>query len=387
VHWPSTPIEHLQAFRPPFCPWPACPAHRPRGRSFSYSRSGFYASKRRPRVPRFRCRTCRRRFSRQTFATSYYLKRPELLLPVAASLQAGSAHRQIARTLRCAPSTVTRLSSRLGRHCLLLLARSLDQVKGRLSESVVIDHFETFEFSQDLPVGVATAVGSTSWFLYGVDPAPHRRGGTISAAQGRRLNKRPPRRTRGGYLASSRRTMRLLAALAHSTQPLEIVGDGHPAYASAARHLSRSREVVLRSYPNPNRGPKGSPRTPEAVRRDRAMFPADQLHALMRHSLAHHRRETIAFARRVNAMMERLFVAAVWRNFVKGRSERKPDPATPAMRLDLAEEAWSWRRVFSRRLFATREKVPKTWRELYRKDWTSEVLARNARHRLSRAYS
>jgi len=386
MHWPSTPVERLQAFRPPFCPWPSCPAHRSRSRRFSFTHHGTYASKRRPRVPRYRCLTCHKTFSRQTFATSYYLKRPELLLPVAAGLQAGSAHRQIARCLGCNPSTVTRLSSRLGRHCLLLLARSLDHLTGRLSEPVVLDHFETFEFSQDLPVAVATAVGSESWFVYGVDAAPHRRAGRITPAQKKRLAKRLKRRTHGGYRSSSRRTLRLLERLPDASQPLVIVGDGHPSYAYAATLVSQTRPVVLRSFPNPKRGPKGSPRTPEAVRRDRAMFPVDLLHALMRHSLAHHRRETIAFARRVNAMMERVFVAAVWRNFVKGRSERKPDPTTPAMKVGLTETAWSWRRVFSRRLFAAREKVPRTWRELYRKDWEREVLPTNAHHRLSRAY-
>src|SRR6185295_19715620 len=100
----------------------------------------------RRRVPRFRCKSCGRTFSRQSFGTSYYLKRPELLLPVAAGLVAGSAHRQIARSFGCAPSTVTRLSARLGRHALLLQARALSRLP-LLDETVVIDHFETFEFS------------------------------------------------------------------------------------------------------------------------------------------------------------------------------------------------------------------------------------------------
>jgi len=190
----------------------------------------------------------------------------------------------------------------------------------------------------------------------------------------------------GGYPASSRRTFSLLGRLAARGQPLEIAGDGHPAYRSAAASLAGRRDVVLHSYPNPKRGPKGSPRSAEAVARDRAMFPTDLLHALMRHSLAHHRRETIAFARRVNALMERMFVAAVWRNFVKGRSERRPDPTTPAMAVGVTEAAWSWKRVLSRRLFAAREKVPKVWREIYRKEWETPVLSTNRLHRLARAY-
>ena len=65
------------------------------------------------------------------------------------------------------------------------------------------------------------------------------------------------------------------------------------------------------------------------------MFPCDSWHALLRHTCAHHRRETIAFGRRLNALVERLYLTTVWRNFLKGRSERKPDRSTPAMKLGL----------------------------------------------------
>jgi hypothetical protein len=59
-------------------------------------------------VTRYKCPTCGQGFSTQTFACTYYLKRPEYLRPIAAGLVAGSAHRQIARSLGCAPSTMER---------------------------------------------------------------------------------------------------------------------------------------------------------------------------------------------------------------------------------------------------------------------------------------
>lgn len=125
---PGQRIEGIRPdrFRPPHCPRRDCPDHTPTKR-YRCSRRGSYRRKCDPhrRVPRFHCPSCRRGFSRQSFATSYYLKRPELLEPVAAGLVAGSAHRQLARSLGCAPSTVTRLSARLGRHCLLLQAEAL----------------------------------------------------------------------------------------------------------------------------------------------------------------------------------------------------------------------------------------------------------------------
>ena len=315
---------------------------------------------------------------------SYYLKRPELLVPVAAGLQAGSAHRQLARTLGCAPSTVTRLSARLGRHALLLSARVLRHLEGRLTEPVVMDHFETFEFSQDLPFGVATPVGKDSWFLYGLDPAPHPRSGKRSAAQQTRLRRRPRRSLHGGYEASSRRTLDLLLRLSPGSRGLDLTGDGHPAYDRAAANIPG--RVRLRRFPNPPRGAKGEPRTPEMLARDQAMFPVDQLHALLRHTLAHHRRETIAFGRRINALLERMFLTMIWRNFVKWRSERRPDRSSPAMRLGLTEACWSWRRVLARRLFPGRESLPAPWKEIYDREWITPVLPFNTRHSLVHAY-
>ena len=116
------------------------------------------------------------------------------------------------------------------------------------------------------------------------------------------------------------------------------------------------------------------------------MFPVDLLHGLIRHSTAPHKRESIAFGRRLNALIERLYVFLVWRNFIKGRSERKPDPSTPAMWLGLTDRPWGWRTALARRLFPGRERLEGAGRELYRREWTTPVLPHNTRHDLKLAY-
>jgi len=337
-------------------------------------------------IRRFRCLTCGSTFSPRAFSTTYYLKRPELLVPVAALLHAGCAHRQIARSLGCAPSTVTRLSARLGRHALLFQSLVAAELAEKLKEPIVFDHFETFEFSQDLQLGVGTAVGKESWFIYALDPAPHRRTGRRSGAQQKRVATRPSRPTRGGYVGSTKRILESLLGLTGKNRSLQIAGDGHPSYESAvARHPERER-IRLQRLPNPRRGPKGSPRTEAAIARDKAMFSVDLLHGLLRHSLAAHRRETIAFGRRLNAIVERLYLAAVWRNFVKRTSERRTKSATPAMKLGLTDEPWHFKRVLSRRLFPERQKITGVALTIYRRDWITPVLPSNSRHRLRFAY-
>ena len=380
MDWPLTPVDRLQDFRPPFCPRRRCPDHHAASPP-SFSRHGTYLTRRGFRVQRFRCRRCNKTFSRRAFSLAYYLKRPELLQPIAAGLQAGSAHRQLARTLGCAPSTVTRLSARLGRHALLLLNRALQSHRGRLDEPVVIDHFETFELTQDWPFGIAFPVGARSWFIYGLEPAPHARTGQRSEAQEHRRRQRPWRSTRGGYSGSMKRILDRLLPMVPSGRVLHMVGDGHPAYGRSVRTHAASGRMHLESHPNPPRGRKGSPRSRRAVARDRAMFPVDSLHGLLRHSLAAHRRETIAFGRRLNALCERLFLAIIWRNFVKKRSERRSDPTTPAMMAGVTDSPWKWSRVLARRIFPDRERVGGIWKVLYRRDWETPALPANTRHR------
>jgi len=380
VDWPRTPVDRLQELRPPFCPRRWC-RHHTRAEGFRWRKHGTYTTARGACRQRYRCLGCGSTFSRRAFSVAYWAKRPELIVPIAAGLQAGSAHRQIARTIGCAASTVTRRSAQLGRHGILLLARARAALAGRLDETVVLDHFETFELTQDLPFGVATPVGARSWFVYGIDPAPHERTGRRSAEQERRRRRRAPRPARGGYLGSTRRVLEALLPLCAPGDPLRLVGDGHPAYDRAvARHPAAPR-IRLARYPNPRRGPKGSPRSADAVARDAALFPVDLLHGLLRHSLAAHRRETIAFGRRLNALVERLHLAAVWRNFVKGISERRGDPRTPAMLLGLTDRPWSWVRVLGRRLFPDRERLAGVGLEIYRRDWITAELGRNTRHR------
>ena len=379
-------MERLQAFRPPFCPWPSCPEHSRPSRPFLFRRHGRFSTRRGRCVQRFVCLRCRRSFSSQSFSTSYYLKRPHLLAPVAAALQAGSAHRQIARSLGCAPSTVTRLSARLGRHAMLLHSHALFHLDVSCSESFALDHFEAFEFSQDLPFGVATAVGSRSWFLYALEPAPHAPGGPLSAPRKERLLLRPQRARHGGYLGSTRRVFERLLALPPATHRVTILCDEHPAYLRAAALHPQRHRLHLRRFRNPPRRPKGSAPSPEGLARNRALFPCDALHQLLRHSVAHYRRETIAFPRRLNAAMERLYLTAVWRNFLKGRSERRPDRTTPAMRLGLTGEPWTWRRVLSRRLFPARERLSPLERLLYTRGWLTPALPTNQLHQLRHAY-
>ena len=110
------------------------------------------------------------------------------------------------------------------------------------------------------------------------------------------------------------------------------------------------------------------------------MFPVDQLHQLLRHSCADHKRETVAFGRRLESIIGRANLLAVWKNFIKARSERAPDRTTPAMRLGLTKEPWRFERILARRLFPQREPVAESALRVYRKRWTPALPQFDRRH-------
>jgi len=388
--WPSKPIQKISSkkFRPTHCPHKDCPHHRPTSpEEFRYTYAGFYSRDCDGKsVQRFRCKACNRTFSQQTFSTTYWLKRPDLLEPIAAGTVAGSAMRQIARSLGCHHSTVQRHSARIGRHCMLLHCQVLAHL-ATLKEAIAFDHFETFVYSQNDRVGVTTPVGATSWFVYLLEVAPHRRSGRMSPFQKKKLaRRRVPMPDVGEVTRSCERVLDSLGKMVPEGRPIPFRTDDHPVYSKVMKTHPAKVRFEHEVFGNPERGPKGSPRSEEARKRDKALFPVDALHGLIRHSIANHKRETLAFSRRTNALYERLSQMVVWRNMIKWRSERKPDPRTPAMLLGLTDKPWSWERVLSQRLFPRRIPMPAEWMELYQREKVTPAVGRNARHDLSMAF-
>jgi len=389
MDWPRTPVERIPAsrFKPPFCPWRTCPS-RARN-SFRAVRFGSYRRKcDRRTIPRFWCKICGRKFSQQTFSCTYYLKRPKLLRQVAAGLVACDAARQTARSLGCSHTTVVHQANRIGRHSLLLQALAVEQMES-LKEAVVFDHAETFQYSQEMPVGVGTAVGRESLFTYGLDPVPHRLGGARTASRVKRLKalkKRWGTLPTASYGKSTERILDRLMPKVRSGERLQLITDKKPEYLTAARRYITAGKLHLEVFPNPPRRPKHESRGKQASVRDRAMYPVDLLHKLIRHSSANHKRETIAHGRRVNAIMLRLYGFTVWRNFIKDKSERCPQHRTPAMEVGLTDRFLDWRQVLGRRLFPWRHRLSGMERNLYSMMVQTPAAGKNRRHDLRNAF-
>ena len=354
---------------PPHCPNRHCRFYRPRA-AWKWTRDGFFTrpSDRR-RFQRFRCTACGRRFSSRTFAGDYWLRQRALLIRLAELASEGPGLRQSARLCGVAHSTVGRQLARAGRHCLLFHQKMV--LPHRLSEPIVIDGFESFEYSQFFPFHFHLAVGSRSWFLYHFTESPLRRKGAMTEEQRARRSELESRLGRPDPKAIEQSVLEILQLLGRrwdwgrpkysgqggnsTTTALTLHTDGHPAYRRAIRRVrvelpGQLRHVVTSSLE------RRTTRNP--------LFPVNLADLLLRHGQANHRRETIAFSKRRQAALERLAVFTVWRNSVKLRRERQAD-WTAAMAAGILSKRLSWRQVLLRRQFPSRPLLPGTWWEVY----------------------
>jgi transposase-like protein len=367
---PTNP--YLQSWRPPFCPNPNCKHHNQIDQPWPYKKIGFYRRLASPhRIQRFTCLCCRRSFSRQTFSTSYWLKRPDLPTRIFMKIVGGMAARQIARDLRVAPSTVDRIVSRLGRHC-LLFHRTLTE--GYLPRGdIVIDGFESFETSQYYPFALHLSVAvQTSFFIHFTD-SELRRKGRMRPAQKRRRAELERRYGRPDPRAVEKDVTELLEVTLSGLEEAVVRSDDHHGYR---RSIGRIRGCRIRHQVTSSR-----------ERRDQGnpLWEVNLLDLLIRHSQANHRRETLAWSKRRQGSAERLAVLLVWRNYIKRRWE-KGDEKTPGMLVGLTERPLTAAEVLTGRLFRTRVELPPRWSMYYDGAVETRVQAVNRRHELKYAY-
>ena len=158
-------------FKPPRCPHRGCQFHRSPEEGFCQF-FGFYSVKCRPdRVPRFRCRGCRRTFSRQTFRMDYRDHRPDVNLQVMTWLSSGVGLRQFARQIPIDRKSLRRKVWKIGLH-LRKVHKNLS-TRAQLGDSKFqLDELETFEGNKlNRPVTVANTIEEKSYFVVGCDVA------------------------------------------------------------------------------------------------------------------------------------------------------------------------------------------------------------------------
>ncbi len=306
-------------FQPSFCPYPDCSAHdNPPAKHFL--RHGFYLPRCRPhRVPRFRCKTCSRTYSRQTFRLSYRDHRPHLNLALLRLLTSGVGLRQSSRVLN------------LSRRCLEMKARKLgvhfrhlnSNLRGQLKEGSVLqlDEIETYEAKRrERPVTFPILIETKSRFtISGESGTLSPRGRMNNSrrraidADSRRFGKRKDQSS-----ATVRSTLAKAIPMVGSLESVIVQSDEKTTYPGLLReafgeerlehHTTSSKRA--RTIQNP-------------------LFPINQMEAISRDLLGRLRRESWLVSKK-RAFLDLAFqMLMAWKNYVRPRFNRDRD--SPAM--------------------------------------------------------
>jgi hypothetical protein len=260
---------------------------------------------------------------------------------------------------------------RLGRHCLLF--QHLHRPK-QITEPLVIDGFETFEFSQYHPFHFNLAVGAESHFFYGFTDAELRRKGRMTSEQKARRSLLEQVFGRPDPKAIEKEVSELLQIVLPRGSTVEIRSDEHPAYPRALRSVP---ERVVREHQVTSSTRSRTTRNP--------LFPVNLLDLLIRHSGANHKRETIAFSKRRQGAAERMAILQVWRNYMKSFSEKKNDES-PAERIGLMGGKLHVGGLLRERLFPSLVRLPNRLMIYYRRMVKTRRIGKGRQHDLKYAF-
>jgi len=355
--------ETTSAFVPPHCPNAACDSHE-NPSAWRFKKKGFFD---RPaqgdRVQRYLCHRCGRNFSSQTFSLTYWLRRPELLVPLFFRVIGCTGLRQAGYELRAAHSTLQRQIERLGRHCLLFHECLRPRVP---LEDLVLDGLRTLEAGHYWPFDLNVLVG-VSHFIWGFNDVPLRRSGTMRPGQRRHRARLEAKHGRPDPQAPRKAVRELLGRIIPKGAEVVLLSDRHKSYGPAITDLEG------RTIHHETTSSKAA-RTPH-----NPLFPANLADLRLRHGSANHKRETIAFSKRRQGALYRAAILQVWINYVKSTSERSGSPP-PAVTLGITPRRLAVEEILSERLFPWRHRLEGWLRECYEARIRTLCLANNRVH-------
>ena len=328
---------------PPYCPNPRCTFHLGSHSQF-YVKNGFAVTNKPPfRNQRFKCRLCRTQFSTNTFNIDFRRRKAGIHEKTLHYSMNGMSNNSIARLLKVNEGTIRDRLKELARQALFF---EKENYPTKLTEDVAYDGFETFTHSQFSPCYVNTAVGGRSMFIYHNTFSPLNRKGRMTDEQ-KRLNRNLIMK-HGLYPQSSvyDETIYILKNLSAMGAGRTLFTDEHKSYGRAARSFDFQMDHELISSER-----RRDPSNP--------LFPINHLHMIYRHFLSSQKRETISFQKHEAALLEKLQLMKIYRNFMNTKFVRRNnfDPHahewSPAMYVGVAKKVLSFEEVFGTRKLKT----------------------------------
>jgi transposase-like protein len=332
---------------PPYCPNSACPFHLGSEEKF-YIKNGFtYTDKPPFRNQRFKCKRCKIQFSSNTFHLEFRKRVIGYSEPILHASLNSMSNSSIARLLKISEGTVRNRIKTMSRQSLFF---EKENFPAKISENVAYDGFETFTHSQFSPCYINTAVGSHSMFVYHNTFSPLNRKGRMTDNQ--KVKNRELIEKYGLYPQSSvyEESIYVMKNLSDRGYGRTLFMDEHKSYMRAYRSFDCKLDIE---------------RISSKARRDSSnpLFSINRLHNLYRHFLSSQKRETIAFQKHEAALMEKIQLMKIYRNFMnpkfvkKNNYDKHAHEWSPAMYVGAAKKILKFNEVFAVRKLITQIKL------------------------------
>lgn len=328
-------------FIPPRCPNPDCVQHTKPEPDF-YQRHGSYVPRCRPEgVPRFRCTSCRRSFSRQSFRHDYRDRRPKENAPLFLLLVSGVGQRQSGRLLGLHLRAVQRKQRKMAATLVCLH----DNLCPRLpaDRCWLLDEEETYEAASIRPLTMPVLIEQRTWFVVATAVGSIRRLAPEGTAR-RLRQKHDERRSRRRDQSSAcvRKVLGTLAAkvpdgnvLLHTDQKASYATIARRVFGDRLKHVTTAGTLVRDTH-NP-------------------LFPINTTLAMTRDNCGRLRRRSWLVTKKAERLQEHLALFVAYRNYVRRRFNRDPELKTPATFLGLLprnlrqDEVLAWRQDWGAR--------------------------------------
>lgn len=332
---------------PPYCPNSRCPFHNGTDSRF-FMKNGWTLTDKPPfKNQRYKCKWCKIQFSANTFALDFRKKLSGLSDFVLFSALNGVSNNSIGRRLKVSESTVRNRLKEMARQSLIF---EKEHSPKKIRENVAYDGFETFTHSQFSPCYVNTAVGSHSMFIYHNTFSPLNRKGRMTDEQ--KLKNRELIMQYGLYPTNSvyEESIYIMKSLNEKGAGRTLFMDEHKSYQRALRSFDLRMDIETIN---------------SEVRRDPSnpLFPINHLHMMYRHCFSSQHRETISFQKNEAALMDKIQLMKIYRNFMNPKfvKKNKFDPHahewSPAMYVGVAEKILSFDDVFGVRKLKTQVRL------------------------------
>ena len=330
-------------FKPHCCPNRSCPQHLKPAPHF-FIRFGSYRAKCRSQaIPRFRCRTCRRTFSRQTFRADYRDHKPHLNAPLFTSIHSGVGIRQSARNLGLSQRCCELKLRKIGRH-LRRLNLNLQASLGPEAQ-LHFDELETYEGQRNTrPLTVPVLIESETRFIIWAESAPIRPSGKMSKQRLLAIEKSEKRHGRRKNLSrqSVARTLGRGARLTQDARRVILKTDEKSLYPGLARSAFGRAALAHQTT---------SSKRARTIRNP--LFVINHEEAIMRDLMGRLRRESWLVSKKRRYLDLALQLHMAYRNLVRRRFNR--DKESPAQLLGFLPrrlkpaEVLSWRQDWKER--------------------------------------